>query len=795
LTPLKNSAPEKPPNRNQIRQSKSQNRGTSVDLLIGVFIFGGLSMTVLAFWVTVMAFLASLAATFNYYRNAYKRKFVLFPARVWVKWSVGSILVASALLLIQIFQHDFSNGYVYSYSDRSLPYHFLLSSFYAGQEGSFLFWALCSSLIALWLAPYSGRRKSEPSVMGAFMAVQSLLLLLLIAKSPFKYVWEMIPNAPINEIPADGHGLNPLLQNFWMVIHPPVLFIGFAAMAVPFSFAIAGLWRKEYQEWVSQAFPWILFASCSLGLGLMLGAYWAYGVLGWGGYWGWDPVENSSLVPWITSVALIHTLLVQRRSQKFVRTNFALAIVSFFLVVYSTFLTRSGILGDSSVHSFTDPGATVYWMLVGFLAFILLLGFGLMFVRRKDLAAHAGAEASVVSRETALGAGTIVLLLSAAVILFGTSLPIVSKTTVEPSFYDATNLPIAIAIGLLIGFSLFIQWGVDDLKSIAKRSLWSLGASITVVVALWFVGVREWLTVLFILASAFAFFVNVEIGLRTMKGNIVLLGGKFAHLGIAVMFLGIIATGKFGKTQHLSLELNTPQEALGYTMTYVGYQPTQDNKFAFNIAVEKEGRKFQLAPVMFQSGDQGMMRNPDIISFLTKDFYVSPVALEQPTEHAAHEGHDQEGQLYTIPKGQTVSFGKVKATFVKFDMNAHDNDAMTSGKGGMAIGSVLELSDGDKRETVTPVARYSASGEPTYSSSHSQLINSTIQLVSMQVGMGGEKPSTITVKINNGQTTSPVPEALVVEASTKPYISLLWVGTVIMIGGFLLSIVKRKKEA
>ncbi len=752
-------------------------------------------MTVLGFWVTVVAFLASLAATLNYYRNAYRQKFLLSPARVWVKLSAGSILVASALLLLLIFRHDFSNGYVYSYSDRSLPFHFLLSSFYAGQEGSFLFWALCASLIALWLAPYTGKRKSEPFVMGAFMAVQSLLLLLLIVKSPFQYVWEMIPNAPLNEIPADGHGLNPLLQNFWMVIHPPVLFVGFAAMAVPFSFAIGALWRKEYQEWVAQAFPWILFANLSLGLGLMLGAYWAYGVLGWGGYWGWDPVENSSLVPWITSVALIHTLLVQRRSQKFVRSNFALAIGSFFLVVYSTFLTRSGILGDSSVHSFTDPGATVYWMLVGFLAFILVSGFGLMVVRRKDLAAHAGAEASFVSRETALGAGSVVLLLSAAVILFGTSLPIVSKTTVEPSFYDATNLPIAIAIGLLIGLSLFIQWGVDDFKSIMKRLLVSLGASAILVALLWFAGVREWVTVLFVFASIFAFFVNLEVGLRTMRGDITLLGGKFAHIGMAIMFLGIIATGKFGKAQHLGLQLNKPQEALGYTLTYIGHEPTPDGKFAFNIAVEKEGTKFQLAPVMFQAGEQGMMRNPDIVTFLTRDFYVSPVSLDRPEDHAEHDGHNHDGQLYTIPKGETVSFGAVKAKFVKFDMNAHSSDAMMNGKDGMAIGSVLELSDGERRETVVPTAHYSTSGEPTYSSSHSKLINSTIQLVSMNVGMGSEKPSTITVKVNNAHAASPAPETLVVEASIKPYINLLWFGTVIMIGGFILSMYKRRKEA
>lgn len=750
-------------------------------------------MTVLAFWITVIAFLTSLAATLNYYRNASHRRFILYPARVWLRLSVASILAASVLLLALILRNDFSNGYVYSYSDRSLPFHFLLSSFWAGQEGSFLFWALCSSLIALWLSRFTAKRKSEPFVMGVFMALQSFLLLLLIAKSPFKYVWEMIPNFPANQIPADGNGLNPLLQNFWMVIHPPVLFVGFAAMAVPFSFAVAGLWRKQYQEWVAQAFPWILFAAVSLGLGLMLGAYWAYGVLGWGGYWGWDPVENSSLVPWITSVALIHTLLAQRRSQKFVRTNFFLAIISFFLVVYSTFLTRSGILGDSSVHSFTDPGSTVYSLLVAFLAFIAVLGFGLMYVRRKELKPQA-AEAGFVSRETALGAGTIALLLSAAVVLFGTSLPIVSKTTVEPSFYDQTHLPIGIALGLLIGFSLFLQWGVDDWKSMLKRSLNSLGASLIITALLWFIGAQQWPALAFIFSSAFAFFVNLEIGLRTMKGNLRLLGGKFAHLGMAIMFLGIIATGKFSSAKHLSLALNTPQEALGYTLTYTGYQPTHDGKFAFNVLVQKEGKQFQLSPIMFAAKEQGLMRNPDIASFLTKDFYISPVSLDQPNAHAENDGHNHGGETYTIPKGETVSLGGVKATFVKFDMNAHSTDAMPKGEGGMAIGSVLELNDGKTRETITPVAHYSANGEPTYTSSHSTLVNGHIQLVSMNVGMGKEKPSTVTVKLERATGAPVSPETLVVEASIKPYINLLWGGTVVMTFGFFLAMFKRSKE-
>ena len=195
------------------------------------------------------------------------------------------------------------------------------------------------------------------------MGVQAFLLLLVYAKTPFETVWQMVPQIPAGQLPPDGRGLNPLLQNFWMVIHPPILFIGFAAMAVPFSFAIAGMWRKEYALLSSQGLGWLLIAVFVLGAGIMLGGYWAYGVLGWGGYWGWDPVENSSLIPWLIGVALLHTLVVQKRTGKFVRSNVVLGIASFMSVIYSTFLTRSGVLGDSSVHAFVDPGEAVYWLL------------------------------------------------------------------------------------------------------------------------------------------------------------------------------------------------------------------------------------------------------------------------------------------------------------------------------------------------------------------------------------------------------------------------------------------------
>ena len=195
----------------------------------------------------------------------------------------------------------------------------------------------------------------------------------------------------VNDFIIEGKGLNPLLQNFWMQIHPPILFVGFAMSAVPFAFANASLIKNDYRDWVKQSLPWLLVGTMVLGLAIMLGGYWAYGILGWGGYWGWDPVENSSLIPWLVGVASVHTMLIQKKTQssggagRFVKTNIILSMLVYILVLYSTFLTRSGILGDSSVHSFAEPGMLVYLLLVIFMLTFLIMGIGGFIYRWKSL--------------------------------------------------------------------------------------------------------------------------------------------------------------------------------------------------------------------------------------------------------------------------------------------------------------------------------------------------------------------------------------------------------------------------
>ncbi len=258
---------------------------------------------------------------------------------------------------------------------------------------------------------------------------------------------------------------------------------------------------------------------------------------------GLGPVENSSLIPWLVLMALVHTMVIQKRTGNFVRMNFVLAILSFLFVVYSTFLTRSGVLGDSSVHSFTDPGSAVYGLLIAFLAVFAFLAFGMMFLRRHELKQHV-ASLKYPSRGFVVGLGSFALLALSAVVLFGTSLPIFSKTNVESSFYDTMNLPIAAAIALLIGWSLLLRWENEDGSTLFKHSLKWVIASCIITGAMAYFGFDDVMMLLFGFASAFALFVNVEIAYLTARGDPRLMGGKIAHIGLALFFFGVLASGK-----------------------------------------------------------------------------------------------------------------------------------------------------------------------------------------------------------------------------------------------------------
>ncbi|HEY5615329.1 MAG TPA: cytochrome c biogenesis protein CcsA [Bacteroidota bacterium] len=760
-----------------------------------------------------IAFLSTLIAVFLYYRvhRTQSNRWLLI-ARNCYHVATLSLMTAAAVMLYLILTHQFQYTYVWNYSSTDLPLSLLISTFYAGQEGSFMLWALYTAVIGVFLMQYTAKKDYEPEVMSVYSLILSFLLLMLIVKNPFAYIWNTfptdlissgtIPNGVTNFVmldaargiwarfPIEGKGLNPLLQNYWMVIHPQVLFSGFSAMAVPYALAVAGLMKRDYHSWIRVATPWSVFGSMVLGTGIILGGYWAYETLGWGGFWGWDPVENSSLVPWLLCVASIHTTLTQRKSGAFVKTNFVLSMLAFIAVLYSTFLTRSGILGDTSVHSFVDPGMWVYWLLLGCMTLFTAIGFGFLFVRMREMP-KVPVEHTIVSREFALFLGAFALSFVALFVVIGTSSPIITTilkdkaSAVEISYYIKTNLPLGIAITFLSGLGQLLWWKHSKTKSLLRSLIAPIVLALITTFVVLLLGSEEFLILLFTFCSAFSLFANLQVGYGIYMGNPKFVGGSVAHIGIAVMCLGFITSERYDEKQTLALEKNKPVEALGYTMTYVGYHPYEGEKYAFNVEVEHAGNKRIVAPTMYYSEfTKGIMRHPDLINYLTKDFYVAPLSLE--------EGGGV-GQKIELQKGNKDTVGQLTITFADFDFDNFQRGAMLEGKD-FTLGADLEVREGKKITPVKLLMKNTPQGPefPPVLYTATDQMQYEFTLVRLIPDREDKSNSRVEFTVKKKENKA---ETLMIEASVKPYINLVWVGTVTLVVGFLLTILRRVDEA
>ncbi len=600
----------------------------------------------------------------------------------------------------------------------------------------------------------------------------------------------------VNQFIADGKGLNPQLLNYWMQIHPPMLFIGFAMATVPFSFALAALMKNDYREWVNQSLPWVLAGTGILGLGIMMGGYWAYEMLGWGGYWAWDPVENSSLIPWLIGVASIHTMLVQKRSLKttdgigrYAKTNLILSILTYILVLYSTFLTRSGVLGDASVHSFVDPGNLVYFFLLVFIITFILIGLGAIAYRWKYLEDKTVYEESTLSRELALFTASIILVASAIIVLVGTSAPLFGQS-VDTFFYDEMHLPIAIIIGFLNGLSLLIKWKNTDIKTLIKESVLSVVLSLIITVLIVVLGgVYDLMMIILTLSSAFALVVNTEIAIKIVKGNLKNLGAYVSHIGIALFILGIVGSAAYSDELNVDLIKGKPAQAFGYEMTFTGYTPIENNtKYAFNVSMKKGDNIYNVAPIMYISDyNNSLIREPAILNLFSKDVYLAPLGYDEGKQDNAH------GEVVKLRKiVDTLDYNNAKITFDKFNMPPETMQLMQEEKD-FQIGAILTLEANGKKEEFE-LLRKSVSGEAVFTEYASENAGLKLQLTNLTAEM-------IEVSINPINDThdhsmdKPKEEVLSVAASIKPYISLVWIGVIVMVLGFFVAVARRLKES
>lgn len=722
----------------------------------------------------------------------------------------AAIVIAVALLFHFILTHRFDLYYVWSYSSTDLPGPYLVSTFWAGQEGTFLLWAGYGSLIGLMLRECA--RKWEAPVMMGFCLVQAELLVLLLLRSPFAPTSGQVNLSHLSPemlaapgYPREGNGLNPLLQNPWMALHPPVLFLGFASLAVPFTFALAALGRRDYEGWIRPVLPWTRFAWVTLGMGIVSGGYWAYETLGWGGYWGWDPVENSSLVPWLFTTALLHGLLLQRASGGFRRANFCLALAAFGTVLYGSYLNRSGILADFSVHSFGELGRGFNAALIGFFALPTIVALALFLRRSREIGSSPGSH-RVGSRSFAVYLAVLLLVCSGLLVLGGNSAPLLTGALaaigrrvpllapflpsqargVEPSFYNLTHTPLAMLLAVLLGGGMLLDWRGGNGQRIRRAGrgpgvFAGVGAVLMTLLVVRFhsshlpsagqipPSAKSLATVwvVFVTLALFALAVNFGWLCRLLvSGRGKRAGASLAHIGLMLLFVGVIASSVYEQKVRLELPLRQPVERLGYTFIYEGRRERPDGKVELKVRLTANGTTCLLQPRMWPT-KEGLVRQPAIARQLTHDLYLEP---EEVTSRRRHHLVLQRGERKQV-EGWTLEF--VRFEMPREGMNGH-----------LWVGAVVRMLQRGREYFVTPVLSY-RHGFPRHLPVE---LPPGWQLTLVQVAVEGPEDEPHIV-LHLAQPT------VVVWATRKPLMGSVWLGCGLLLGGGLLALGRRACKA
>ena len=483
-----------------------------------------------------------------------------------------SVLGIIGIIFYLMTNKYYEYSYVFQHVSDDLPFRYIFSAFWEGQEGSFLLWMFWHVILGVVLVAKPG--KWEAPVMSVLLMIEvflSSMLLGLYFTDTFKVgsnplvLLRDVQQGPIfmqqdyvEKLAGLADGLNPLLQNYWMTIHPPTLFLGFASTAIPFAFAVAGLWKQEYRAWLRPVLPWALFSGAILGIGILMGGAWAYEALSFGGYWAWDPVENMSLVPWLVLVAGIHGNLVAKATGQSLKASYFFYFLTFILILYSTFLTRSGVLGESSVHAFTEMG--LEWQLVALVTFFIVLPL-VLYIRHYQFIPVKEKEESASSKEFWMFIGSLVLLFSGLIIAASTSLPVYNQIRqfFDPSFqgsvitdpiphYNKYQIWIAVFISLLSGVAQFLRYKELHFNKRRNYLLFHIG------IALLLSGLLSWLTAQWIeiyawqyytllFFSCFAVIANTDYLITVARGNWKMAGSGIAHFGFGIMIIGILASG------------------------------------------------------------------------------------------------------------------------------------------------------------------------------------------------------------------------------------------------------------
>jgi cytochrome c-type biogenesis protein CcmF len=790
----------------------------------------------------ITAFVSALFAFFlglNYYLSKEKNETQLAQTKVFYWIHLASVLGIFFLLIFLFKGQYFEYHYIWRHSSRELPWYYILSAMWEGQEGSFILWIMWQAILGFFLV----KKTSEIKIgaLSILMFIQVLLLTMILGVDIFGKLIGMNPfillrdemSIPILSNPnyltliKDGNGLNILLQNYWMVIHPPILFLGFASASIPFSFALASLLKRDYTSWTKEVNSWTLFSVAALGCGILMGGRWAYEALSFGGFWAWDPVENASLVPWLFLVAGLHTLLIYKATGHSLKASYILLVLGFGFVLYSTFLTRSGILGDSSVHSFTDLGMT--GQLLVFLALLLVPVFLLLafnWSRIPDIKE----EEHTKSREFWMFLGVLFIVVSAIQVTFTTSIPVWNKLfdlkeKLAPPInanehYNSIQIWFTTIVCVLMAVSHWLQYKVT--KGLQKIRILGIILMICIVITgihlylcdilpfqEYVLEVKKYkLTVKFIstylllfLSSLTMIAWSIYYVFSQLKNSSKLYwGGSIAHIGFGLLVLGALISqyqkqaismnkagidlGKEFSVEEQSsntLLMRNKREAMGkYWVTYIGKSEVfkgEKYKVLFQ-SKNNPGDSFVIYPEakIIKEGENNRLNpEPGIVHFWNKDIF----------SHVSSVPDDSES------KGKaSIKKVKIKDTFYSGDRFVVFDKVVSSGntsKKHIEVKAILRLCDLDGNqepfEVFYKLSLVSRSMEnPLTLSKDKQL---KMRLVNI-VPDSGEFHFSV-------EDNASVNDWIILKVLEFPYIQILWLGCILMTIGALMSMVYRRK--
>ncbi len=808
-------------------------------------------------FLVITAWICGILGTISFFKSASQKEGIdqtdwFNYGRLMFAIQTISILGIFTIIFYICSNHYYEYMYAYKHASKELEYKYLLACIWEGQEGSFLLWTIWHAVLG-WMILWKSRSEWKFPVMGIISLAQFFLLFMILGI----YVGEIrLGNSPFvltrNEIPApifsqpnyltflkDGMGLNVLLRNYWMVIHPPILFLGFASTIVPFAIAVSALIKRKFAEYLPAALPWALFGTAVLGVGIMMGGKWAYESLSFGGYWAWDPVENASLVPWLILVAGLHTLLIFKATGRSLQTTILFFILSFCFVLYSTFLTRTGILGDTSVHAFTEAGKAINIMIGIFVLSFFIPSIALFFLRYKKIPVILQEEA-ISSREFWMFIGSLLLFLSSIFIILITSIPVYAKTPLLSSLilkihggplampedaeflYNKVMILASIIITSITAVAQYLKYKETKHVWVKQKLIYPTFIALLITILIAFVYPFTFVKhgTGFLAAIYLAFFAAVYSAISngmfislSLKNNWKKAGGSLSHVGFALMIAGMIISSANKKvlsdanangiilpasqdpmtkktdnpSDNLTLIRNVPVKLGNYIATYIHDSAGMEKgrKFYTIVFESKDSitnkASFTLQPDVYVMKDNNMSSNPDTKIYLTKDIftYLSFVSNPEQKEDTA------QFRERVTQKGDTLYY---KNGFIHVDsiiqVKQSDPPRIILDKNDVALRAYFTLTD---RQGL----HYKSNAAIKANDQGVKYIDDTVYAQNLFIRFAGVADSG-KVRISIKETDKPI-DFITIKCYEFPYISLVWLGLIIMAIGIFMSLSERLK--